>query len=315
MASPKPLPVIGAGLSKGWKAYLWLLKIILPLSFLTMLLVYSSWMSKLDIVLEPVMGVLHLPAVAALPLLVGMITGIYGGLATMAVLPLNQAELTLIAIFLMISHNLVQEGIIQAQSGIRPLKIILIRLTASILTIICVAPLLGAGLERSVEPMVTSTAAAMVGESLEQTVKQWGLDTLILVFKLLAILLSLMVVIEAMKAYALVEKIQKWLAPLLKLLGLGPQTGLLWLVGVLFGVAFGGAIIKEEFEGGYLTSEDLERLHISIGINHSVIEDPIIFMLLGLHLFWLVVPRLVASVVAVYVLMGWQKLRLRLNAA
>jgi hypothetical protein len=196
MASPKPLPVIGAGLSKGWKAYLWLLKIILPLSFLTMLLVYSSWMSKLDIVLEPVMGVLHLPAVAALPLLVGMITGIYGGLATMAVLPLNQAELTLIAIFLMISHNLVQEGIIQAQSGIRPLKIILIRLTASILTIICVAPLLGAGLERSVEPMVTSTAAAMVGESLEQTVKQWGLDTLILVFKLLAILLSLMVVIE-----------------------------------------------------------------------------------------------------------------------
>jgi hypothetical protein len=84
---------------------------------------------------------------------------------------------------------------------------------------------------------------------------------------------------------------------------------------VLFGVAFGGAIIKEEFEGGYLTSEDLERLHISIGINHSVIEDPIIFMLLGLHLFWLVVPRLAASVVAVYVLMGWQKLRLRLNAA
>jgi hypothetical protein len=315
MASPKLSVVIGAGLNKGWRAYLWLMKIIVPISFLTMLLLYSGWMNKLDMVLEPVMSVLHLPAMAALPLLVGVTANIYGGLAIMAVLPLNQAELTLIAIFLMISHNLIQEGIIQAQTGIRPLKITLIRLTASILTVICVAPLLGAGLEQSVEQLATAPASTMVRVSLGQTVMQWGLDTLILAFKLLALLLLLMVVIEAMKTYALAQKIQRGLAPLLKILGLGPQTGLLWLVGVLFGVAFGGAIIKEEFKSGYLTSEDLERLHISIGINHSMIEDPIIFMLLGLQLFWLIVPRLVASVAAVYAIIGWQKLRLRLRTA
>lgn len=315
MTTPEPLSVIGAGLNKGWQAYLWLLKIIVPLSFLTMLLVYSGWMGKLETVLEPVLGVIHLPAVAALPLLVGMIAGIYAGLATMTALPLNQAEMTLIAIFLLISHNLVQEGIIQAQSGVRPLKITLIRLTASVLTVICVVPLLGVGLERSVEPVVTVTASATVTISMEQTVKQWGFDTLVLVLKLLVIILPLMVTIEAMKAYALAQKIQNGLTPLLKLLGLSPKTGLLWMVGVLFGVAFGGAIIKEEFEAGYLTPQDLERLHISIGINHSVIEDPIILMLLGLHPFWLIVPRLVAAVGAVYVLMGWQKLKLRLKAA
>ena len=41
----------------------------------------------------------------------------------MIVVPLTQAQMTLIAIFLLISHNLVQEGIIQGKSGINPLKV------------------------------------------------------------------------------------------------------------------------------------------------------------------------------------------------
>lgn len=314
MASPKPLPVIKTGLSKGWRTYLWLMKIMVPISFLTMLLLYSGWMNKLDFILSPLMSVLHLPAMAALPILVGMIANFYGALAIMAVLPLNQAELTLIAIFLMISHNLIQEGIIQAQSGIRLLKIILIRLTVSVVTVICVAPLLGAGLHQSVQSLTAAPASGMAAASLAQTVRLWGFDTLNLAVKLLIILLLLMTVIELMKAYALAQKIQRGLAPFLKILGLGPQTGLLWLVGVLFGVAFGAAIIKEEFKSGYLAAEDLERLHVSIGINHSMIEDPIILSLLGLQLFWLIVPRLLASIAAVYALVGWQRLRLRAHS-
>ncbi len=308
---PRLLPVIKVGLGKGWQAYIWLLKIIIPLSFLTMLLVYSGWMNNLDFLIEPVMGVLHLPTVAALPLLVGVIANIYGGLAIMAVLPLNQAELTLLAIFLMISHNLVQEGIIQARSGISPLKIIPFRLAASILTVMWVAPLLGTGPEPSVEQNLTSPASGILVESFKQSFQQWSIDTITLMINLFFLLMLIMVVMELMKAYKWAQKIQRGLAPFLKLLGLGPQTGLLWLVGVLFGVAFGGAVIKEEFKQGYLSPDDMERLHISIGINHSVIEDPIIFMLLGIPLFWLIVPRLTASIVAVYVLIGWQKIKPR----
>lgn len=313
-ASPGPNApaVIKTGLSKGWQAYVWLMKIIVPISFLTMLLLYSDWMGKLDVVLTPVMGLLHLPAMAALPLLVGVIANVYGGLAIMAVLPLSQVELTLLAIFLMISHNLVQEGIIQARSGVHPLKIILIRLTASVLTVICVAPLLGAGVDLSGQSAAVASSSATAAGTLGQTVGQWMFDTLSLALKLLIILLLLMTLIEFIKVFALAQKIQNGLAPLLKIMGLRPQVGLLWLVGVLFGVAFGAAVIREEFERGYLAAEDMERLHVSIGINHSMIEDPIIFMLLGLQLFWLVVPRLVASMAAVHVLIGWQKISSRM---
>jgi hypothetical protein len=74
-------------------------------------------------------------------------------------------------------------------------------------------------------------------------------------------------------------------------------------------LVYSGWMSGLEFKKGYLTTENLERLNISIGINHSIIEDPIIFMLLGLNLFWLLVPRLVASVVAVHDSMGWHKLK------
>ena len=58
----------------------------------------------------------------------------------MSVLPFSQDQMTLMAIFLLIAHNLIQEGIVQAKSGIHPLKATLFRLVAATLTVIAVAP-------------------------------------------------------------------------------------------------------------------------------------------------------------------------------
>jgi hypothetical protein len=44
----------------------------------------------------------------------------------------------------------------------------------------------------------------------------------------------------------------------------------------------------------------LENLHISIGINHSLVEDPALFLSLGLAPFWLWVPRILAAMIVVH---------------
>ena len=106
------------GLKRGWEGFLWMVKIIVPVSFFTSLLEFSGLLDALDFVLEPAMGLLNLPSIAALPLVVGMLSGIYTGIAAMIALPFTNNQMTLIAVFLMISHNLVQEGIIQAKSGL-----------------------------------------------------------------------------------------------------------------------------------------------------------------------------------------------------
>jgi len=74
------------------------------------------------------MAVMSLPPAAALPILIGLTAGIYGCLAAMAVLPLSVEHMTLITVFVLNAHNLPQEGIIQAKSGINFVKTTLVRL-------------------------------------------------------------------------------------------------------------------------------------------------------------------------------------------
>jgi len=58
-----------------------------------------------------------------------------------------------------------------------------------------------------------------------------------------------------------------------------------------------------------LSQEELSRLHLSIGINHAVIEDPALFIPLGIGVFWLWVPRLIAAIVSVQLLKLWILIR------
>ena len=102
------------GLKRGWSAFLWLMKIVVPMSFLTAVLAWTGWLGSLDFLLAPLMRFMGMPSMAALPILIGGLTGIYGGIAAMAVLPFTVPEMTLLANFLLISHNLIQEGVIQA---------------------------------------------------------------------------------------------------------------------------------------------------------------------------------------------------------
>lgn len=288
--------ILHSGLTKGWHGYVWILKILIPVSFFTLLLQYSGWLNTLDFLLEPAMQLMGLPPVAALPLLIGMLTGIYGGIAAMVVLPLTQAQMTLIAIFLLISHSLIQEGIIQAKSGINPIKATVFRLAASVVTVYVVSLFLTP--ETGIEHAVPVGPAVAVGFA--ALFEQWCLATVQLALQILVIIVFIMVVLEVMKAYKLIDRLVRVLDPLLKLMGLNRNVGLLWLAAAIFGIAYGGAVIVEETRQGLYSPEELERLHLSIRINHAMIEDPLLFVPLGIGAFWLWIPRLAAAVAAVY---------------
>lgn len=296
-----------SGINKGWYGFLWMLKIIVPISFLAVLIEYSGWMHKLDFFLAPAMNLLSLPPAAALPLIVGMLTGIYGGIAAMMVFPLTNNEMTLIAIFLLISHNLIQEGIIQGKSGLNPIKATLFRLTASIITVMIVAKLLGP------EPAgLLGKSASIAGHApLLIMVKRWFTDTLFLSAKIFVIIMVIMILLEMMKAFNMIHHIVRILRPILKTMGLNQVVGLLWLTAVIFGIAYGGAVIVEETKQGYIKKEELEKLHLSIGINHSMVEDPALFLSLGLSAFWLWIPRFILAIIAVRLLDMYYKIRFR----
>ena len=287
-----------AGLDKGISSFFWLLKILIPISFATTLLVHFEIIYKLDFLLSPAMDILMLPASAVIPLIVGLFTGIYGAVAAMAVLPLTTSQMALIAIFLLISHGIVLESIVQGKSGINPFFAAFFRITTSfIVTFIC-AKIMG---EDLLQPAVASLQTIVHNEqTFLLMIQVWMWDMLKLCLQIFFIIMPLMMALELAKEFNTIYYITTIISPLLFLLGLNKKTGILWLTAATFGLAYGSAVIVEETKTKSFSKLEITPLHLSIGINHAMIEDPALFLPLGIPPLWLWIPRLAAAIAATY---------------
>lgn len=295
------------GARKGLSGFAWVMKILVPISFLTSLLVWSGLLAKGQFFIQPAMKWLSLPAEAALPLLIGTLSGIYAAIAAMAVLPLSQGQMTLIAVFLLIAHALVQESAVQGKSGINPVKIALCRLAAATAAVLLVAPFLH--LPPPAAPLPAGPAAA--AQTFGAMLIGWLQITARLALKAFAIIMGVLILLEVLKALGWIERIVTACRPLLALLGLNRKSGAIWMTASVFGLLYSSAVIVEEMKAGHLDPDERERLHLSIGINHAMIEDPALFLSMGLSPLWLWLPRLLMAVAAVRLYDLWQGLKKR----
>lgn len=284
-----------------------MLKIILPVSLITCLLDYSGWLVHMDGLLEPLMGVIHLPAMAALPLLAGLLTGIYGAIAAMSVLPFSTDQMTLMAVFLLIAHSLIQEGVVQRQSGCPAWMATGVRLAAAVLAVWGIGLVLG---PETVRPL-SGESMAHDSVALWPTLRGWAADMAGLSLKILLIITALMIVMEILKQFRVIDKVVRIIEPFLGLLGLDRSVAILWLTAAVFGITYGGAVIVEETRERRIGADQLKTLHVSIGINHAMVEDPALFLPLGIHPFWLWIPRLVIAVVFTHCYRLWRLIRRR----
>ena len=298
---------VKAGLKKGWSGLIWLVKILVPVSFVTALMVHYQLLHHLDFLLQPMMTMIHLPASAAVVLIIGIFTGIYGTVAALSVMSFSMAHMILIAVFILISHNLIQESLVQANSGLRFSTAVVFRLVMSfIVTMIC-------GRIMGVDPGSAGSAGMSVLQAvpgpLSVMLIDWATGTVRLCVKILCIIMPLMVVMELARTFSLIEAVTRISAPVLRLLGLDRSCALLWMTAAVFGLAYGASVIVEETKNNIHDPKALTRLHLSIGVNHAMIEDPSLFLSLGLPPFWLWIPRLVAAIAAAWLHMGFSSAR------
>jgi len=283
-----------AGVRKGWDSFLWICKIIIPVSFLVAIFQWSGWISNLSFLLEPVMNLLRLPPEAALPIVSGMLINIYAVVAIITVIPFSIGQMTLIAIFNLIAHNLIMEGIIQHKAGVNIVTVTMVRIAAAILTVLVVSQFF-------TDTTQSITVANTSAESIPflEFLKAWGLNILELLLKILGIIMVIMILLESLRASGFSGAPLRTLSPLVKLLGLSKRVVMIWLAAIIFGVLYGGAVIVEEAKRAGLTKEEVECFHLSVGVNHSMVEDPSLFAVLGLNIFWLWVPRFITAIIAV----------------
>ncbi|MCL0065644.1 iron transporter [Dehalococcoidia bacterium] len=288
-----------AGIGKGWSSFVWISKIIVPISFLVTLLQWVGWLEYLDVFLEPLVNLINLPPEAGLPIITSIFIGPYSVIAIITVIPFTTEQMTLIAIFTLISHSLIMEGIIQHKSGLNIIKASVIRLAAAIVAVLVVSQFLG-----DTSQSVALPADLVVYTPFTELLYVWGRDMAGLLVKVFGIIMLVMIILESLKSLGWIEYSLKFFRPLMRILGLSDRTAMMCVPAIVFGLVYGGTIIVEEAKKGGLTKEELERLHISIGINHAMIEDPALFVVLGLPALLMWVPRLVMAIIAVQIYRG-----------
>ncbi|MDW7650189.1 MAG: nucleoside recognition protein [Bacillota bacterium] len=115
------------------------------------------------------------------------------------------------------------------------------------------------------------------------------------VFYLLLILVPIMIVMEYANHFQLLEKLTAPLGWLPRLLTMSPKAAFPIVVGLFVGVTYGAAVLIEYARQGSLSKRDMLLCGVFLAINHSIIEDNLIFAALGANLVILFPLRFVAG--------------------
>jgi len=293
-----------AGIRKGLGSFVWMCKVIIPISFLVAVLQWSGWLYRADFLLNPLMKLISLPSEAALPIISGVLISSHAAIAIMVVLPFTTEQMTLIAVFTLVAHNLIIEGIIQSKSGIGFTKITLVRIGVAILAVLIVSQFFDDTAKSIAVPVDPAVHTPFI-----EVLRVWAVSITGLLARILVIVMTVMIALESLRWLGWSQYLFNFFRPFMRILGLPKQAVTLWATAVIFGLMYGGAVLLEEANRQDLTKAELERLHISIGINHSMVEDPALFLALGLNGFWLWVPKLVMAVIIVQIFRAVDYLR------
>ncbi len=122
--------------------------------------------------------------------------------------------------------------------------------------------------------------------------KEGSLQSIYTILFLAAILLPILIFLEYVRHYSLLERISGYFGWLTRILTLPPEALLPLLVGLFVGIFFGAAVIIEYAREGLLQKRDLLLIGIFLAINHSIIEDNLLLAALGANLPILFLGRL-----------------------
>lgn len=121
------------GLRKGLSTTWELAKAMVPVYLVVTLLGLTPIMDWLAWLARPVMDLMGLPGEGAAALVIGNVINQYAAIGAMAALTLNTREVTVMALVLLISHNLLVETAVSKKTGINVTSLVLVRIFGGIL--------------------------------------------------------------------------------------------------------------------------------------------------------------------------------------
>ncbi|HAR38953.1 MAG: nucleoside recognition protein [Bacteroidetes bacterium GWD2_45_23] len=284
---------------------LWLLKIILPISLLVRFLDYYGVLAFMADFLDPVFVYMGLPGSTAIVFITSIFLPLYAPLAIITSMSITLRELTILALMCQISHNLPVESAIQAKTGTSFRAMTVLRIVTSIFTGI----VLNLILPREMGMPIFVQTDMVVMTSIADVLLLWLKSSLNIALLIVVIVFTLNLLYNLLEAYRLIPKLSRAVEPLLRLFGLPTSTAFLWLIGYIVGLAYGGALMMDQMKEGKVTRTEASLLNYHLAVSHSVLEDNLLFVALGVSIWWILGVRFVIAWMVVWLRRFILKLR------
>lgn len=284
---------------------LWLLKVMLPISMAVRVLQYVGVIDWLAGYLSPVFSYIGLSGDSAFVFLTSIFLPLYPTIAVMTTLTLTLREATILAVMCLISHNLPVECSVAHKTGSRFGEIVAFRIIMSFVAAVVLNWLLPQS-DASFSFLASATAEVT---SWGMLLTQWLTSSLSLIVTIVLIVTALMVLQRVLEEFGWMHRIAHSLSPLMRLFGLPSGCSLLWLTGNVVGMAYGAAIMIDEVEEGRLTREEANLVNHHLGVSHSLLEDTMLFVAMGISFWWICLTRLVLAMIAVWTMRLWCMIR------
>ena len=264
-----------------------LLKVMIPTMVLVQILKVTGLLSSMAAAAAPLMDFFGLPGESSLVLVTGGLVNVYAAIAVAVNIPLTAKGMTILAVMVLIAHNLIVETAVQSQSGTPAWITLPVRISAAIFAGLFFAWIMPGGGDVLVQAGMPAGGADSLGQILIANGISLG--------KIIVIIISLMVVMDLSREFGIMDQITAGLSVPMKFLGMDRRTSLVTAVGLLLGLAYGAGLIIEETRQNNIGKGEILATNIFLGTNHALIEDTLIFVAVGAGLGWLLLGRLLVG--------------------
>lgn len=276
------------------KSAAWLLKLMIPISLGVTLLQYYGILEWMAQYLHPVFVYIGLPGASAVTFISGATAGTYAGIAAMMSMPLTMREATIISLMIALCHALPMECAVNRMTGSSFWKMCVIRI---VMAFVC------AFILNMVLPDMNAKylyLGASAYSSLWDVLDVWFVSQLKMSAMVVLIIYTLMYVQRLIEAYGLLEPLSRLFAPLMTVFGLPRKAAYMWLVGNVLGISYGSAVMVELEDAGVITRDEANDTNYHLIMNHSLLEDTVVFASTGVSAFWLIAVRVLFATFLVW---------------
>ena len=278
-----------------FRTTLWLLRIMLPITLFVSILQYYGVISWAAQYLNPLFMYLGLPGSSSIVFLTAASLTTYAGIAVMLTMELTMREATILAVMALLCHAMPMESAVMRKVGSNALTMSVLRIAAALAAAVYLNIVLP-DMEGHLLRMSSSESAS----SLLAILEEWFFSSLRISAVLLSLIYFLMVLQRILDKYGIMRMLERPLRPLMLFFGLPENAAYLWIVGNVLGISYGSAVMIDLEEAGKITPEQANEANYHLAMNHSMLEDTLVFAAIGVSAVWVLSTRILFAFIVVW---------------